>query len=73
LDSQKATHGNKHSMKVKDHGIVSYEQTKFGLTYFYAKREVLGDGIHTKSLNILFKLLSGINHFYELKYQQKSI
>ena len=35
------------------HGtIFTYEQKRAGISYFYCKREVLGDGIHTKPLNI---------------------
>ena len=33
------------------HSVATYEQTKKGLSYFYAKRIVEEDGIHTKSLN----------------------
>ena len=32
------------------HSIATYEQTKKGLSYFYPKRIVEEDGIHTKPL-----------------------
>ena len=35
-----------------DNTIYTYQQTKGGLGYFYCKREVMSDGIHTKPLNI---------------------
>ena len=39
--------------KTSKHLVGTYEQTKKGLSYFYSKREVLCDGIHTKPLNLL--------------------
>ena len=33
------------------HGIATYEQTKVGLSYFYPKRNVRQDGMHTRLLN----------------------
>ena len=35
-----------------NHMVATYEQTKKGLSYFYAKRQVQDDGIHTKPLNL---------------------
>ena len=32
--------------------VATYEQTKKGLSYFYPKRKVLSDGIHTVTLNL---------------------
>ena len=32
--------------------VTLYEQTKKGLSYFYPKRKVLSDGIHTVPLNL---------------------
>ena len=34
------------------HSVAKYEQTKKGLTYFYPKRIVEEDGIHTKPLHL---------------------
>ena len=34
------------------HGAASYEQTKKELSYFYPKRSVNADGIHTRPLNL---------------------
>ena len=34
------------------HMIARYEQTKKGLSYFYPKRQVQDDEIHTKPLNL---------------------
>ena len=38
--------------KTINHAGATYEQTKEGLSYFYPKREVECDGIHTKPLNL---------------------
>lgn len=37
---------------LKDNKIFSYNQTRNGITYFYCKRKVLEDGVHTSTLNI---------------------
>ena len=34
------------------HSVATYEQTKKGLSYFYPKRIVDADGIHTRPLNL---------------------
>ena len=34
------------------HGVATYEQTKKGLSYFYPKRIVDADGIHTRPLSV---------------------
>ena len=38
--------------QIKDHSIFTYHQSKCGLTYFYCKRKVLNDGVHTVPLDI---------------------
>lgn len=38
--------------RVKDNMILTYEQTRNALSYFYCKRRVLEDGIHTAPLDI---------------------
>ena len=38
--------------KTINHAVATYEQTKKRLSYFYPKREVECDGIHTKPLNL---------------------
>ena len=38
--------------KTINHMVAIYEQTKKGLSYFYPKRQVQDDGIHTKPLNL---------------------
>ena len=35
-----------------NHMVATYEQTRKGLSYFYPKRQVQDDGIHTKPLNL---------------------
>ena len=35
-----------------NHMLATYDQTKKGLSYFYPKRQVQDDGIHTKPLNL---------------------
>ena len=38
--------------KMFNYLVRTYEQTKKGFSYFYPKREVLIDGIHTKPLSL---------------------
>ena len=38
--------------KTPKHLVGTYIQTKKGLSYFYPKRKILCDGIHTKPLNL---------------------
>ena len=54
--------------------VATYEQTKKGLSYFYPKRQVQDDGIHTKPLNLqdLIWCSKNIHHvvlywFYDIK------
>ena len=35
-----------------NHMVATYEQTEKGLSFFYPKRQVHDDGIHTKPLNL---------------------
>ena len=37
--------------RVYDQGVVTYEQNKLGLSAYYDKRYVLGDGIDTRPLD----------------------
>ena len=39
-------------IKTVNHNVVTYEQTKKGLSYFYPKRIVQSDGIHTNPLEL---------------------
>ena len=36
--------------RIRDHGVVMYEQNKLGLSAYYDKRYVLEDGIHTRPI-----------------------
>ena len=38
--------------RTRDNTIYTYQQSKAGLSYFYCKREVLQDGVHTRPLSI---------------------
>ena len=38
--------------RIVHHSVATYEQTKKGLSYFYSKRIVDADGIHTRPLNL---------------------
>ena len=38
--------------RTSQHSVATYEQTKKGLSYFYPKRKVEEDGIHTKPLHL---------------------
>ena len=42
----------------KNNAIYSYNQFRQGFTYFYVKREILNDGIHTKPLQITLSPIS---------------
>ena len=35
-----------------NHAVATYQKTKKGLSYFYTKREVECDVLHTKTLNL---------------------
>ena len=35
-----------------NHMVATYEQTNKGLSYFYPRRQIQDDGIHTKPLNL---------------------
>ena len=43
---------NKRGFRTIQHSVATYEQTKTGLSYFYPKRIVEEDGIHTKPLHL---------------------
>ena len=40
------------SFRTVHHSVATYEQAKKGLSYFYPKRIVYADGIHTRPLNL---------------------
>ena len=42
----------KRRFRTMKHSVAIYEQTKKGLSYFYPKRLVEGDGIHIKPLDL---------------------
>ena len=42
----------KRGLRTINHMVATHEQTKKGLSYFYPTRQVQGDGIHTKPLNL---------------------
>ena len=42
--------------KIHNHGVITYEQNKLGLSAYYDKRYVLDDGIHTRPLKNGFHL-----------------
>ena len=39
-------------LRLIQHSVATYEQTKKGLSYFYPKRIVEEEGIHTKTLHL---------------------
>ena len=43
---------NKRGFRTNSHSVATYEQVKKGLSYFYPKRIVESDGIHTQPLNL---------------------
>ena len=42
----------KRGFRMIQHNVATYEQTKKGLSYFYPKRIVQEDGVHTKPLHL---------------------
>ena len=43
---------NNRGFRTNNHSVATYEQVKKGLSYFYPKRIVETDGIHTLPLNL---------------------
>ena len=43
---------NNRGFRTNNHSVATYEQVKKGLSYFYPKRIVETDGIHTQPLNL---------------------
>ena len=52
LETQTAGKGTNKGFRVNAGKIFTYEQEKFGLSYLYAKREILEDGVSTKPLKL---------------------
>jgi hypothetical protein len=52
LKNQASGRGINVGFRVHNHQVLTYEQTRYGLSYFYAKREVLSDGVSTRPLEI---------------------
>ena len=52
LKSRKAQSGQNRGFRVRDNSIYTYTQKRRGFSYFYCKRKVLEDGIHTEPLDI---------------------
>ena len=52
LTSQKPQSAQNVGFKLKDSSIFTYTMERCGFTYYYCKREVQKDGIHTKPLDI---------------------
>ena len=52
LFNQKLNFSTNKGFRLKNGEMCTYEQNKIGFNYFYVKREVLADGIHTKPLQI---------------------
>ncbi len=53
LRTGKAAAGRNKGFRVRNNGIYTYEQTRCGFSYFYCKRRVLDDGIHTVPLDLV--------------------
>ncbi len=52
LNTTQTISANNIGFRAKNNTIFTYEQEKVGWSYFYIKRRVLGDGIHTVPLDI---------------------
>ena len=44
--------GKNQGFRPRNNSIFTYEQVRSGISYFYCKRQVLADGVHTKPLDI---------------------
>ena len=53
LNDKKPVEGVNHGFQLKNNKIFTYEQRRNGFTYFYCKRKVCEDGIHTEPLDIV--------------------
>jgi len=53
LTTQIGERGENMGFRAKDNHIFTYTQSRCGFTYFYCKRKVLADGIHTVPLDIV--------------------
>ena len=56
--------------RVRNHAVFTYEQSKKGLSYFYPKRKLHSDGIHTDPLGIWepWMLLLQVQHCIEIAW-----
>lgn len=52
LDTKQSESGLNRGFLLRENNIFSYNQMRTGITYFYCKRKVLDDGIHTDALDI---------------------
>ena len=52
LDNKLSVSGTNKGFVVKDNNMFTYKQVRTGLTYLYAKRRVLQDGVSTTNLDI---------------------
>ena len=52
LNTTQTISANNIGFRAKNNTIFTYEQEKVGWSYFYIKRRVLGDGIHSVPLDI---------------------
>jgi hypothetical protein len=52
LQSGKPQSGTNRGFVLKDNTMFTYAQVRTGLTYMYAKRRVMSDGVSTSNLNI---------------------
>ena len=52
LETQNSISGTNRGFRLTDGNMWTYTQTRAAFTYFYVKREVLGDGVSTKPLDL---------------------
>ena len=55
LETQKPHTSLNKGFRMRDNSIYTYSMLRCGITYFYCKREVLEDGIHTIPLDITLR------------------
>ena len=59
LRDNNPVHGQNKGFMLKDNRMLSYAQSRAGLTSLYAKRRVLDDGVSATHLDSLYSLYSG--------------
>ena len=52
LEDQPSVEGTNKGFVLKDNTVFTYSQLRTGLTFLYAKRRVLADGVSTECIDV---------------------